>query len=381
MAFLVELHEGLLLDVLIHELVVLQGAHAAQRALRLVAPHLAVQRAAYHVVAASVLTVVSPEQRADGGLERVLVHHLPGFLVPNLQLSVGPPDADLLSSVPCKVKRAERRDPVLALDPPLALPAFVHPHRAVLERVPEPRAGEVSQAHHLLRLGHLADGVVVCKHPDLVVVGPDQQLVGTVAGDVRQGHRAYVVASHSPEAFLSVGVVPRDVAATAHDRERLLVVRANSPAHHRVHPVGHLLEEDVAVLLDVVRHHVRVCSHQKNIAADVRVQSPARHRRDVLVDVQVPHLGRVLFISPAVGIVHEDLAPARGARQARVLPVELAHGGQTLQDLVIQLYPEGRNQRHLRAAPVPLLRAECSDRGLFERTPHTLFIGTQEEWS
>ena len=42
--------------------------------------------------------------------------------------------------------------------------------------------------------------------------------------NVRQGHRAYVVASHGPEALLSVGVVPRDVAATAHDRERLLGV-------------------------------------------------------------------------------------------------------------------------------------------------------------
>jgi len=62
---------------------------------------------------------------------------------------------------------------------------------------------------------------------------------------------------------------------------------------------------------------------EEHVPAQAGVESAARKRRDLAVDVEEPHLVLRLLL---VRGVKEDLAGVGRARQRRVLAVEFAHG-------------------------------------------------------
>ena len=118
---------------------------------------------------------------------------------------------------------------------------------------------------------------------------------------------------------------------------------------HAVHPVRHVLVEDVAVVLHIVRQDVGLRPDQQDVPVERRVQPAGRERRDCVVDVQEPHPVLVRVPAAVMRAVYEDLAGGGRAGQRRVLAVVVPDANLADQDLVAQLQLERRDE-HLGTA-------------------------------
>ena len=80
-------------------------------------------------------------------------------------------------------------------------------------------------------------------------------------------------------------------------------------------PVGHVLVEEVAVVLDVVGQEVGGCPHHQTVSVDGVIEPPRSEAQDLLVDVQEAdvHVGLITdhppghVTHPLVGVVDKHL--------------------------------------------------------------------------
>ena len=151
--------------------------------------------------------------------------------------------------------------------------------------------------------------LLVAEDADLEVVRPHQQLQRAVLVHIAEGHRADVVAGHSPVRLVALVVEALDRAVAADEGQWRVAGRAAKDAHHdRVHAVGRVLEEQVAFSWTSYASSV-VCADQQHLAVLFGIEQSARQRRYLAIDVQQPNL--VLWVL-LIRAVKEDLA-RRGA--------------------------------------------------------------------